>query len=149
MKILDIPQSGRRGLYVSLGGRYDQISRAFVIPSNPRTAPQMGVRRAFGSVSARWRTLTEDQRNSWRTAAKAKNTVPRLGRCGLFLQLDFWQLNCNVARRSLIIKISDDAQCNDKANNNECRDRFHRLTPVRIFSADHAEPLCRLIADQA
>jgi hypothetical protein len=37
MKILDIPQSGKRGLTVSQGGRYGQISRALVIPSNPRT----------------------------------------------------------------------------------------------------------------
>jgi len=98
MKILDIPQSGRRGLYVSLGGRYGQISRIFTIPRNPRTAPQMGVRHAFGSVTAKWRTLTEDQRNAWRTAAKAKNTVPRLGQSGPLTgsQL-FTKINCSLA----------------------------------------------------
>ena len=53
MKILDIPQSGKRGLYVSQGGRYGQISRMLVIPGNPRTAFQMDVRHAFGSVNAR------------------------------------------------------------------------------------------------
>src|ERR1035438_3619545 len=82
MKILDIPQSGKRGLNVSQGGRYGQISGAFVVPANPRTASQLDVRRAFGSAAARWRTLTEDQRNAWRAAAKTKNTVPRLGQSG-------------------------------------------------------------------
>src|ERR1039457_6214501 len=98
MKILDIPQSGKRGLNVSQGGRYGQISRAFVIPGNPRTASQMDVRRALGSVTARWRTLTEDQRNAWRAAAKAKNTVPRLGQSGPLTgsQL-FAKINCSLA----------------------------------------------------
>jgi len=44
MKILDIPQSGKRGLTVSMGGRYGQVSRALAIPSNPRTVAQLNVR---------------------------------------------------------------------------------------------------------
>src|ERR1035441_2219823 len=98
MKILDIPQSGKRGLYVSQGGRYGQISRAFVVPANPRTASQLDVRRAFGSAAARWRTLTQDQRNAWRAAAKTKNTVPRLGQSGPLTgsQL-FTKINCTLA----------------------------------------------------
>ena len=97
MKILDIPQSGRRGLYVSQGGRYGQISRIFAVPANPRTAPQMGVRRTFGAVAARWRTLTEEQRSAWRAAAQAKNTVPRLGQSGPMTgsQL-FAKINCTL-----------------------------------------------------
>jgi len=35
MTILDIPQAGKRGLTVSQGGRYGQISRALVILSAP------------------------------------------------------------------------------------------------------------------
>src|ERR1017187_8479264 len=98
MKILNIPQSGKRGLYVSMGSRYGQISRILAIPSNPRTAPQMGVRHALSKVTARWRTLTEDQRNAWRTAAKTKNTVPRLGQSGPLTgsQL-FAKINCSLA----------------------------------------------------
>src|SRR5664279_5714905 len=51
MRILDIPQSGKRGLYVTQGGRYGQISRTLVIPSNPRTAPQMSVRAILTRVT--------------------------------------------------------------------------------------------------
>jgi hypothetical protein len=44
MKILDIPQSGKRGLNVSQAGQFGQMSRTLAIPSNPRTPAQMGVR---------------------------------------------------------------------------------------------------------
>src|ERR1035441_1391276 len=67
MKILGKPQSGKRGLYVSQGGRYGQISRAYIVPRDPRTKAQMGVRRSFGSITARWRSLTEKQQRAART----------------------------------------------------------------------------------
>ena len=60
MKILDIPQSGKRGLYVSQGGRYGQISRALVIPSNPRTVRQTNVRGILSRVAAGWLGLKLD-----------------------------------------------------------------------------------------
>ena len=37
MKILDIPQSGKAGLYVSYKGRNGQVRRSYVVPANPRT----------------------------------------------------------------------------------------------------------------
>ena len=59
MKILDIPQSGKRGLNVSQAGQFGQISRALAIPSNPRTPAQMAVRNILRRVSASWRALSE------------------------------------------------------------------------------------------
>ena len=44
MKILDIPQSGKRGLNVSMDSPFGQVSRTVAIPANPRTPAQMGVR---------------------------------------------------------------------------------------------------------
>jgi hypothetical protein len=44
MKILDIPQSGKRGLNVSQAGQFGQISRALAIPANPRSPSQMTTR---------------------------------------------------------------------------------------------------------
>ena len=81
MKILDIPQSGKRGLYVSQGGRFGQISRVLVIPSNPRTAPQMSVRAILTRVSARWRALDESQRAAWRAAGWFQGVCPRQPVC--------------------------------------------------------------------
>ena len=82
MKILDIPQSGKRGLNVSEGGRNGQISRILAIPSNPRSDAQMAVRHALSSAAAKWRTLTEEQRLAWIAAAKGRKSAPRLGQSG-------------------------------------------------------------------
>ena len=97
MKILDIPQSGKSGTQVAASNRSGQYRRQLVIPTNPHTESQMGVRRALGSVAARWRTLTEEQRNAWRASAKTKNSVPRLGQSGALTgsQL-FTKLNCTL-----------------------------------------------------
>jgi hypothetical protein len=99
MKILDIPQSGKRGLYVSQGGRYGQISRAFVIPSNPRTASQTSVRAILTRVTARWRTLQEAQRAAWTAAGSMVSSVSRLGQSGpLTGQQLFNKINCTLAQ---------------------------------------------------
>jgi hypothetical protein len=98
MKILDIPQSGKRGLYVSQGGRYGQISRAFVIPSNPRTAAQTTVRANLSRIAAAWRGLQESQRAAWTAAASGVNSVSRLGQSGpLTGQQLFNKINCTLA----------------------------------------------------
>ncbi len=99
MKILDIPQSGKRGLYVSQGGRYGQISRAYVIPANPRTVPQMSVRAIFTRTAMRWRALQESQRAAWTAAASSVNSASRLGLSGpLTGQQLFNKINCTLAR---------------------------------------------------
>jgi hypothetical protein len=102
MKTLDSSQPGRRGLTVSQGGRYGRISRAFVVPANPRTAAQTGARRAFAQAAARWRSLAEDARNAWRMAAAVQNTLPRPGQSSRLTgrQL-FMKINCSLAMLGL------------------------------------------------
>jgi len=51
MKILDIPQPGKKGLDVSMNGRYGQASRTLVIPTNPRAASQMTIRANLSAVA--------------------------------------------------------------------------------------------------
>jgi hypothetical protein len=82
MKILDIPQYGKRGLNVSQGGRYGQISRALVIPANPRTEDQLNRRQMLATFAHNWRTITEEQRLAWIEAAKLIQTSSRLGQSG-------------------------------------------------------------------
>jgi hypothetical protein len=99
MKILDIPQSGKRGLNVSQAGQFGQISRALAIPSNPRTPSQMGVRTILGRVAARWRVLQETQRAAWMAAAKEARSNTRLGQNGTLSGfLLFAKINCTLAQ---------------------------------------------------
>jgi hypothetical protein len=99
MKILDIPQSGKRGLNVSQAGQFGQISRALAIPSNPRTPAQMTTRGILTKVSARWRALLETQRAAWMAAAKEAKSSSRLGQSGTLSGfLLFTKINCTLAQ---------------------------------------------------
>jgi hypothetical protein len=69
MKIESIPKSGRQGDVVFVKGRYGNVVRTFVPPSNPRTADQQGHRHNTLAVSRRWRTLSLEQRGTWRVLA--------------------------------------------------------------------------------
>ena len=99
MKILDIPQSGKRGLNVSQAGQFGQISRTLAIPANPRTPSQMGVRTILSRVAASWRSLEETQRAAWMAAAKEAKSNTRLGQNGnLSGFLLFAKINCTLAQ---------------------------------------------------
>ncbi len=110
MKILDIPQSGKRGLNVSQGGRYGQISRALVIPTNPRSTDQLNVRQHLAGFAQAWRGLTQAQRNAWSTAAKTHNSTARLGQSGSLTGCQFFvQVNCNLALMGVATKLDPPA----------------------------------------
>jgi hypothetical protein len=99
MKILDIPQSGKRGLNVSQASAFGQMSRTLAIPSNPRSASQMSVRKILSKVSAAWRALQEIQRAAWIAAAKDAKSGSRLGQSGsLSGFLLFTKINCTLAQ---------------------------------------------------
>lgn len=97
MKILDIPQSGKRGLNVSQNGRYGQISRALVIPANPRTAAQERVRAILATTAAAWRALTEAQRAAWTGAALTQMSKSRCGQSGPLTGSQLYnKVNCTL-----------------------------------------------------
>ena len=75
MKIQSIPKSGRQGDVVFVKGRYGNVVRTFVPPSNPRSADQQGHRRNILAVSRRWRALSLEQRGTWRVLAANKYFV--------------------------------------------------------------------------
>src|ERR1035438_2199523 len=85
-------KSGKSGSTVWQRARYGQICYPAFVPFNPRTPEQMAVRRAFRGVSARWRTLTQEQRDIWIAVAWTQWSKPRLfqrGRltgCQLFVK---------------------------------------------------------------
>src|SRR5208282_6042700 len=99
MKILDIPQSGKRGLNVSQDGQFGQISRTVAKVTNPRTASQMAVPNTMSRVAARWRALQETQRVAWMAAAEDAKSNTRLNQNGsLSGFLLFTKINCTLAQ---------------------------------------------------
>ena len=102
MRVLEIPKSGKCGGTVWQRNRYCQYSYPAFIPYNPRTAAQVAVRGAFGAVSARWRTLTEEQRIIWCRVARTKWSKPRLCQKGRLTGiLPFMKVNVALANRGL------------------------------------------------
>jgi hypothetical protein len=73
-------KAGKCGNIVYQRARYGQISYPYHVPANPRTPAQTAVRGKFGAVSARWRTLTEAQRQLWCKIGRSKKTRRRLGK---------------------------------------------------------------------
>ena len=57
-----------------------QISYPWHSPRNPRSAKQTYVRANWREVSRRWSQITENQRLSWRVAAKEQWSRRRLGK---------------------------------------------------------------------
>jgi hypothetical protein len=97
MKILDIPQSGKIGIEVSVRTRFGQSRRKQVVQKDPKTPSQLQRRALLGRIAARWRTLTDEQRALWRLAASEIHSRPRLNQSGSLLghQL-FTKLNFNL-----------------------------------------------------
>jgi hypothetical protein len=92
-------RSGKFGNTVWQRARYGQICYPAFIPFNSNTPAQLTVRGTFGAVSARWRTLTEDQRHVWIAVASTKKSRPRLG-CGPLTGFNFFvKINVALANR--------------------------------------------------
>ena len=80
MKIRSIPKRGRKGSVIYSETRHGKVARQFVPPDNPRTAQQQDHRQNVRAVSARWSTLTQEQRDTWGVAAAKKPFVNEEGR---------------------------------------------------------------------
>ena len=98
MKVL-YTKSGKCGNVVWQRNRYGQICYPAFTPFNPRSPAQVAVRGNFAAVSARWRTLTQAQRDVWIAVARTKWSKPRLfqrGRltgCQLFVKVNVALVN--------------------------------------------------------
>ena len=72
------PKSGKIDGIVYQRARYGQIFYPAFIPFNPRTPAQQAVRATFGLVSARWRALTQEQRDIWNAVGPTFKSRRRL-----------------------------------------------------------------------
>ena len=83
MKILDIPQSGKRGVIVAFQSPFGLCHRQFVVPANPQTQARQRMRGSFGRLSSAWgKLLTQAQRNAWDAAGPKVQSHKRLGQSG-------------------------------------------------------------------
>src|ERR1035437_5176417 len=83
-------KSGKSGDVVWQRNRYGQICYKAFVPFNPRSPAQVAVRQIFRAVSARWRTLTQEQRDVWIAVAATMKTKPRLFQCGALTGFNFF-----------------------------------------------------------
>ena len=97
MKIIDVPQSGKLGTFISFRNRFGQFRRRYVVPKDPRSPAQLNVRSRFGRVSARWRVLTDEQRTAWNAASGQVSSRSRLGKSGRLTGCQlFVKINSNL-----------------------------------------------------
>ncbi len=100
MKKEPYTKSGKLGNTVWQRNPYGQIHYEHFIPANPKTASQTFVRGNLKSVSARWRTLTEEQRLAWIAVANTILSKPRLAQSGPLTGLQlFVKVNVYLAYR--------------------------------------------------
>jgi hypothetical protein len=93
-------KSGKCGGTVWQRNRYGQISYPAFVPFNPRSPAQIAVRDNFRAVSARWRTLTQAQRDVWIAVAQTKWSKPRLRQRGRLPGFNlFVKVNVALANR--------------------------------------------------
>ena len=102
MRILDIPQSGKCGVYVSVRTRYGQTRRRRGVIRKSASPAQQRIRSIFAFVVALWRSLSDDQRAEWSRAGKDTTSQPKLNQCGrLPGYVLFMKLNATLAYQNL------------------------------------------------
>ena len=83
MKILDIPQNGKCGVFVSYKSPFGQVRRQLVVPKNTPSQARERARRDFGRWAHAWAAmLTEEQRAAWNLAGPKVQSATRLGQSG-------------------------------------------------------------------
>jgi hypothetical protein len=97
-KVSKVPSSGKQGTTVTYDTPYGQAERERRVPANPRTNAQVRARTSLGRSSARWRTLTDQQRVVWINGGRQVKSEPRLGQSGHLTGCQFFnKINCTLA----------------------------------------------------
>ena len=93
---------GSRGGWTYQRNRVGQVKYPRPSPRYTNTQAQKLVRGNFGAVSARWRTLSEEQRQVWMREARHQKTRSRLGqRFPMRGYYYFMRVNVALANRGL------------------------------------------------
>lgn len=110
--------SGKLGGQVFSKNRGGSYVRTKVTPTNPQSAAQMSIRGIFASISSRWSSLTEAQRNSF------NGFVSAYARTDIFGDLR------NPSGKSLFQRLNQNLELSGQAQIDSC------TSPVEVPFAD-------------
>ena len=97
-KVSKNPASAKQGNTVSYDTPYGQAEREKAVVANPRSNAQVRVRSTLSRFAARWRTLSDQQRAAWITAAQGVHSEPRLGQSGRLTGCQLYiKINCTLS----------------------------------------------------
>ena len=82
MRVIDVPQKGKRGRIVASRNRFGPYHREFVHPKQPGTAAQRGVWGNMAELSWRWNELSNERREAWRRLAVEVESRHSMGQSG-------------------------------------------------------------------
>jgi len=82
MRIVDVPQRGKRGKIVASRNRYGQYLKELVPPKQPRTASQRGVWNSLTGLWPVWNEISDERREAWRRLAARIRSRRILGQSG-------------------------------------------------------------------
>ena len=80
MKIKSIPKRGRKGSTIYSKTRHGNVAREYVPPANPRSEQQQAHRDNVRAVTARWGTLSAQQKAAWCAATASRYFINEAGR---------------------------------------------------------------------
>ena len=94
--------AGQCGGWIFQNTRHGQVRYRKFIPFDPNTLAQQRVRKNFGGVGKRWKTLSDWHHQLWNEEAARHLTRERLGQCGPMTGWNYWhQVNVRRANRGL------------------------------------------------
>ena len=120
--------SGKLGGQVFSKNRGGSYVRTKVTPTNPQSTAQMSVRGIFASISSRWSSLTEEQRNSF------NGFVSAYARTDIFGDLR------NPSGKSLFQRLNQNLELSGQAQIDSC------TSPVEVPFANVTDALGGVIA---
>src|ERR1039458_2981487 len=130
MKTFDIPKSGKCGGTVWQRNRFCQYSYPAFVPYNPRSPAQCAIRGVFATVSKRWRTLTQAQRDAWIAVARTIKSKPRLFQCGALTGCQlFVKVNVSLVNQG---KPQVDLPMEGGSKNEVCRKMTSKAVPCLL-----------------
>jgi len=106
MRVMDVPQKGKRGKIVASRNRFGQYLKQFVPPKQPATASRRNVWGNMSDLWRMWNELSDERREAWWRRAAEVHSRPSLGQSGaLDGPLLFRKINTvlQTCRRELLL----------------------------------------------